>query len=264
MKLSETITHYYMKTLYWFVSNTDKKGEITLLNYGYVNVHKIKLAEKDEINRYSLQLYHLVASSINLKNQDVLEVGCGRGGGAAYIASHLRPKSLKGVDLTKKAIKFCNQRHRIEGLSFVCADALSLPFEGSSFDTVINIESSHRYTNMDQFLKKVYRVLKPGGHFLFADFRFKTKMDLLQKQLANSGLSVVKKKDITTNIIKALDLDNKRKLALIKKTIPVFLHSLAKGFAGVKGSEVYDSFVSGKRQYFHYVLQKPNEVLMEK
>ena len=50
-------------------------------------------------------------------------------------------------------------------------NAESLPFADESFDAVINVEASHGYPDFPRFLAEVARVLRPGGHFLYADFR---------------------------------------------------------------------------------------------
>jgi fatty-acid O-methyltransferase len=57
------------------------------------------------------------------------------------------------------------------GLDFVQGDAQNLHFPDQSFDAVINVEGSHIYPNFERFLGEVARVLRPGGHFLYADFR---------------------------------------------------------------------------------------------
>jgi ubiquinone/menaquinone biosynthesis C-methylase UbiE len=56
-------------------------------------------------------------------------------------------------------------------LDFVRGDAQNLHFPDQSFDAVINVEASHIYPNLERFLGEVARVLRPGGHFLYADFR---------------------------------------------------------------------------------------------
>ena len=59
----------------------------TFMNYGYIysdpNAPEIILAPEEEGERYSAQLYHRVAGAVNIEGKDVLEVGSGRGGGAA-------------------------------------------------------------------------------------------------------------------------------------------------------------------------------------
>ena len=53
-------------------------------------------------------------------------------------------------------------------------DADNLPFADQSFDAVINIEASHCYPRLSHFLADVARVLRPGGHFLYVDARWRS------------------------------------------------------------------------------------------
>jgi ubiquinone/menaquinone biosynthesis C-methylase UbiE len=72
-----------------------------------------------------------------------------------------------------------------------------MPFPASSFDAVVNIESSHCYESMDAFLSEVCRVLRPGGQFFFADLRSTDGVNTLREQFNASGLTVEKETDIT-------------------------------------------------------------------
>ena len=132
----------------------------------------------------------------------------GRGGGASYISRYLQPRSMTGMDFSQAAVDLCNRHRLAPGLAFVCGDALSMPFPASSFDAVVNIESSHCYESMDTFLSEVCRVLRPGGRFFFADLRSMDGVTTLQEQFNACGLTVEKQTDITTNVLTALQLDN--------------------------------------------------------
>jgi ubiquinone/menaquinone biosynthesis C-methylase UbiE len=94
----------------------------------------------------------------------------------------------------------------------VCGDAQAMPFHASSFDAVVNIESSHCYESMDTFLAEVCRVLRPGGRFLFADLRSLDGVKTLREQFNACDLTVEKETDITANVLTALQLDNARSL----------------------------------------------------
>ncbi|MFH1822832.1 MAG: class I SAM-dependent methyltransferase [Patescibacteria group bacterium] len=239
------------------MSNVDKNNEITLMNYGYSGKNSLLLERKtDLMNKYGLQLYDYIVNMVKLDGLNVLEIGSGRGGGAFYISNFLNPKSYIGMDICGKAINFCNKHYKKNNLSFIKGDALNLPFANNNFDAVINIESSHSYAGIDIFLKEVYRVLKPDGYFLFADFRYKKDFALLKNQIKNSKMKIIKEENITDNVIKALNLDNLRKVNLIKRLVPKLLYKPAQEFAGVKGSEVYDSFLNRDREYFSFILKK--------
>ena len=106
-----------------------------------------------------------------ISGKDVLEVSCGHGGGASYLARTLHPASYTALDFNASGIEFCQERHKLPGLSSCTATPRTCPFPDESFDAVINVEASHIYPHFERFLGEVARVLRPGGHFLYADFR---------------------------------------------------------------------------------------------
>jgi ubiquinone/menaquinone biosynthesis C-methylase UbiE len=230
------------------------------MNYGYaaapVEVDPPPLTSGDERDRLCIQLYLHAIDHCDLRGRDVLEVGSGRGGGASYISRYLQPRSMTGMDFSQEAVDLCN-RHRLgPGLAFVCGDAQSMPFPALSFDAVVNIESSHCYESMDTFLSEVYRVLRPGGRFFFADLRSTDGVATLREQFNASGLTVEKATDITTNVLTALQLDNARKLELIDALIPRMFHRPFRAFAGIAGTRNYAGLESGKLHYLSARLAK--------
>ncbi|MBC8314385.1 MAG: class I SAM-dependent methyltransferase [Bacteroidales bacterium] len=227
------------------------------MNFGYSDKDQaILLNEQNEPDRYAIQLYHHLASATEVKNKDIVEIGCGRGGGLAFITQNFSPASAKGLDLDREAISFCNHNYTLDGLSFLHGDAQNLRLENHSCDVVINVESSHRYPNMTAFLREVSRILRSGGYFLFTDFRYDHEIEELKKELELSGMSVLTERFINQEVIAALELDDERKRKLVKKLVPKFLHKLALNFAGTIGSETYNQLVAHKYIYFSYVLQK--------
>jgi ubiquinone/menaquinone biosynthesis C-methylase UbiE len=254
-----------MKKLLWrqwyqFLASHYQTKDWSFMNYGYAPLqhhsHTVKLDKGDEPNRYSIQLYHHVVNGADLTNLDVLEIGSGRGGGTSYIKRYLKPKTLTGVDFSEKAIEFCKHAHDVDGLSFIKGDAESLSFDAERFDIVINIESSHCYGSMEAFLANVKRVLRQDGYLLYADLRNRNDVAVLQQQMEQSGMKILKREDITPNILRSLHLDNERKLLLIRAFFQSWLLKPFQEFAGVKGSKIYAGFQSGAMVYLHYVLQK--------
>src|SRR5450631_3819967 len=127
---------------YPFLTRRLRGEEVLFLNYAYEEAPPmaIPLAPGDEFNRACIQLYHHVATQMELRGKNVLEVSCGHGGGASYLTRTLHPKNYTALDLNLAGINFCKQRHYVDGLNFVQGDAENLPFESSSFDAVINVE----------------------------------------------------------------------------------------------------------------------------
>ncbi len=56
-------------------------------------------------------------------------------------------------------------------LTFRVGDAQATGLPDACVDVVVNVESSHCYGSMDAFIAEVHRVLRPGGHFVWADLR---------------------------------------------------------------------------------------------
>jgi ubiquinone/menaquinone biosynthesis C-methylase UbiE len=246
---------------YWYISRIDADNEIVFMNYGYENPsQKIKLDVEDESNRYSIQLYHRLAGAVDLKDKNIVEVGCGRGGGLSYVTKTFSPSGALGIDLEERAIKFAGKYHTENGLSFKQGDAHFLPIEGNTYDALLNVESSHRYLDMDQFLSEVYRVLKPGGYFLYTDFRFPEEMDPLRKSMNSLDMKLVEEQIINKNVLAALDNDSRRRTDLVKKLIPRFLQKTAINFAGVPGSPTYKQIESGELVYYVFIYQKNGQV----
>jgi ubiquinone/menaquinone biosynthesis C-methylase UbiE len=247
------------KRWYNLLASNVPNNKITFMNHGYVDLEediKPLLSGYEQEETYNAQLYHHVANAIPLSGLDVLEVGCGRGGGSSYITRCLHPKTMTGVDFSERNIKFCQKNHVIPQLSFCIGDAESLEFPGCSFDAVVNVESSHCYASIENFFSGVYRVLHPNGHFLFADFRSKEVVEDIKNLLGSSGFKILKSELITDSVVKAMDLDNGRKLTLIKQNAPKYLQKLLSWFAGSQGSPIYKALKNRDVEYFCYVLQK--------
>jgi SAM-dependent methyltransferase len=246
---------------YQYISTLDKDGSITLMNYGYVDLdpeaRPVNLDAKDEFNRYPLQLYHKVASAIDLRGLDVLEVGSGRGGGAAYINRHLGPRSMTGVDYSDKAVAFCQGHLAGNGLRYLHGDAEDLPFSDATFDAVVNVESSHCYGDMGRFLDEVHRVLRPGGHLLWTDHRPPDRIRALHTNIEQSGFEVVKEENISANVLAAMTVQRERNKALVDNGVAWYARRAFYHFAGVEGtSYIHRHLQSGRLAYLNMVLRR--------
>jgi len=235
-------------------------GSWTFMNYGLAwpaGEQAPALQAEDEADRYCAQLYHRVVCPGQLAGKDALEVGAGRGGGAAFVMRYHDPASLKAVDFSAQAVAFCQQRHPFPHLTFKVGDAEQLPFPDASFDAVINVESSHCYGSMAAFLNGVTRVLRPGGFFLFADLREPPEMHELRKTLAGlPGMEVVEMEDLTPQVAQALTADHARKNAMIETLIPESQRALFREFAGLEGSTIQQNLTNRTLLYHRWVLRR--------
>jgi ubiquinone/menaquinone biosynthesis C-methylase UbiE len=244
------------RALYRYLNKLDKHHQVIFMNYGYSEPGVvIPLDEKDEKNRYSVQLYHHMAEMTDMKNKDIVEVGSGRGGGLEYISRKFLPASAIGVDLEKSAVRFSNKFHKCPNLTFITGNAQKLPLKDNSCDALLNIESSHRYHSVEDFLDEAHRVLRPGGYFLFTDFRDSHQWPDLLAQLNKSGFIMVEERDISSNILHSLELDSERRISLVKRYAPRILQKEILNFTGSKGTATYDYFLTGKYIYKSFKLR---------
>jgi SAM-dependent methyltransferase len=233
--------------------------DVLFLNYAFETDPPmgLSLPASDEPNRACIQLYHHVATQVDLSGRAVLEVSCGHGGGASYLTRTQRPSHYTGLDLNPTGIRFCRQRHRVEGLSFVRGDAEALPFPDDTFGAVVNVEASHCYPDFPRFLSQVARVLRPGGHCLYADFRFEDGLAAWERALASAPLKIQASRVINAEVLRGMDLNSRRSLELLARHLPGFLHPLGRDFAGVQGSRIYSGLQTGQISYRSYCFVKP-------
>ena len=247
-----SIKQLFWKIWYTRLAQKFSSSKLKFMNYGYYSESmNISLKDEDELERYPIQLYHHVATKVALKGLKVLEVGSGRGGGSNYINEYLEPKEMIGLDLSSSAIDLCDTFYKSDRLSFLQGSSEDMPFGDNTFDVVINVESSHCYTSMDNFISEVSRVLKPNGHFLFCDLRRSNYVNEMLDQLNSHSLELLSYEDITSNVIRASDKMSVQRTDLINRLkAGKYVRNILKSFAGVKGGKVYDSFVNG---YFKYI-----------
>ena len=246
------------KLWYPFITRRLQQDEVLFLNYAFEADPPmgLPLTPADEPNRASIQLYHHVATQENLTGKKVLEISCGHGGGASYLTRTLQPAHYTGLDLNPTGIRFCQRRHQIAGLDFVQGDAENLYFADKTFDAVINVEASHCYPHFPRFLSEVARVLKPGGHFLYADFRFSDGIPEWERDLLAAPLKMLKQRVINADVLRGMDANSQRSLKLIVEHLPKFMHTLGRDFAGVQGSRIYTALQNGQLSYRSYCFTK--------
>ncbi len=236
-------------------------GWWTLMNYGYADLdcrtRALALDPADDPERYPIALYHHVATLAPVAGREVLEVGSGRGGGASFIARYLAPARMVGLDLSGEAVKFSSTHHRVPNLHFRQGDAERLPFADSTFDSVINVESSFCYPSFDGFLAEARRVLRPGGHLHYTDLRLSHEVADWRAALARSGFELVAERDITPNVIEALHRDTPRRREGGRRIVSGPLSGIADVFTGVDGTRIPSLLASGEMVYFSFLLRKP-------
>lgn len=251
--------------IYWYdaLARKNTGDDLLFLNHGYADPEDVRfivdLPPDLEPHRYPIQLYDLLARLRKWHDKDALEISCGLGGGMMYVDRRYRPRTMTGLDISAASIAACRRRYGGSSLRFETGDAQAMPFADQSFDIVINVESSLNYPNFSTFLREVDRVLKPGGTFLFADYRRSGKVTKLRRSLTGMAYDVQVIADITPGIVRGLEFGFERKRSLIDRHVALPLRGIVRGFAGLSGErdEEREQFRTGAKSYLMAVLSKP-------
>ena len=260
LKFSPALKRAAWKWWYQRLAHRGRETGWSFMNYGFTPRNgelTLELLPQDEANRLFIQLYDYAASQIPINGLKVLEVGSGRGGGASFVTRYYNPSEMAGLDYSQSAIELSRRLHKdVSNLQFVQGDAESLLFEDNTFDAVINVESSHCYGNMAQFVKEVSRVLKPGGYFSWVDLRSKEMLAEMESAFNLAELNLIHNETITKEVIQALDDIHERKMSMIADNVPKAIQTAFRDFAGVKDSQIYNAFQEGKAVYLAKAFQK--------
>jgi SAM-dependent methyltransferase len=123
-----------------------------------------KYAQVSEV-RYALEPYLApFARFEEAAGKDVLEVGVGMGSDHQRLAE-AGPRSLRGIDLTERAIEHTRARFEAFGLrsELAVGNAEALPFPDASFDFVYSWGVIHHSPDTPKAAQEILRVLRPGG-----------------------------------------------------------------------------------------------------
>ena len=225
----------------------DKNFEF--MNHGYYPVDE-NLVHSTILLQNSAMLYFYILNKVDLSTvNNLLEVGCGRGGGLSLIKNKYNIKNVYGCDLSKDNIEYCNKNHT--DMIFEVQDACNLSYS-QKFDVILNIESSHCYSDIKKFFQKTSQYLKNSGIFLYADVFENWKLDIVKNEL-KKNFFVLDETDITNNVYLSCmnTADTLEKHISSKKCINIDAYNMRLNTCKEKG-ELYKS----KKMFFYVFICK--------
>lgn len=117
-------------------------------------------------------------------DEQVLDLGCGRGAVLFAAARRLPRGQAHGIDLWRSADQSGNEesttRHNAQAegvddrVELHTGDMRALPFPDDSFDVIVSSLAVHNLPTLDgryETLNEALRVLRPGGRLMIADIR---------------------------------------------------------------------------------------------
>ena len=137
--------------------------------------------EYDRLNTLLSLGLHRVWKSMAVKwtepelGDDALDICCGSGDLGLLMARAVGPSGhVTGIDISENLLAIARCRAKLalreQSTSWLCGDALQLPFEGDRFDAVTMGYGLRNVVDIPQALREIWRVLKPGAKAAILDF----------------------------------------------------------------------------------------------
>jgi SAM-dependent methyltransferase len=230
---------------------------LAFMNYGYADPEG-PAAEMtaDDLVAASRRLYEAVLPAAGDLGR-VLEVGCGRGAGAAFVLGSRPVVSYLGLDLSSENIRMCRSRPTLHpAAEFAVADARRLPVPDAAFDTVFSVEAAQHFEDRLRFYGEVARALRPGGRFYFASIWRPADVES-PEAMESCGFRIVDRADITPNVVSSLSRSSGLRRQIVDSLqLPDRYTPLLMSWAGVRGHTAYEGLASRQLLYLRFVLER--------
>ncbi len=164
---NQVIATYYHRTN-WFYKYFWNLDQSMGMHFGFWNANTKNLQEA------ILHQNEWMANLLNIKaDHKILDAGCGVGGSSIYLSKHFGCK-VTGITITPKQIAsaydYAEKEGVLDHVEFLERDFTSTQLPDASFDIVWAIESVCHAADKKDFIKEAYRLLKPGGRLIVADY----------------------------------------------------------------------------------------------
>jgi len=129
------------------------------------------------------------------KSFTFLDVGCGNGWVVRKISTDPKCKKAVGIDKSKKMIIQARKAKKNSNEVYVHTDIESWKYSGK-FDFIFSMEALYYSDSIERALKKIFKLLKPGGHFFCGtDFYADNKATIKWSKMMNMQMHLHSKQE---------------------------------------------------------------------
>lgn len=137
------------------------------INFGYWKNIKKPLTKKKRIESQK-KLYFELFDRFEPDCKTVLEVGCGRGHGVAWLIE--RGYEASGIDVLPSQIEKSKITYPFLSARYQVGKAEQLPFNDCSFDCICSLEAAQHFSSFRKFCQESFRVLKSNGKLVVSTY----------------------------------------------------------------------------------------------
>ena len=279
--LQRSIISYYDATRLDYRAFWVSKRDLAF-HFGYYDSYK-------ESHRQALENMNLVmAKKAAIEPSDlVLDAGCGQGGSALWLATHIGP-TIKGISLVPHQVEIANReakaRHLENKVQFFVQDYAHTGFADESFTVIWACESLCHAPEKKAFYQEAFRLLKPGGRLVVAEYIRQGRNNAVQDEnilqnwfsgwsmpdldtwqehwdhLKNAGFTQIRHEDITAHVspsLQRLFRMSKRLLRLGKFLHFIRIRNHIRHRNQLASISQYEALTKNLWNYYIYTASKP-------
>lgn len=112
---------------------------------------------------------HLVSYLLQHQSaiHSLLDIGCGTGKLTSQLANRIQCEKFIAMDISDKFLEIAKPRFASQSIIGLNADFDDLPIQNNSMDIVFSNMALHWSLNLQQTLKEIFRIIRPGGLLFF-------------------------------------------------------------------------------------------------
>ena len=166
----------------------DASGEARSAYDAWHDAHGV---DEDVATPWHLMVRRELDEERDIAGRTVLEIGCGRGGFACWLARRERaPRLVHAADFSQAAVekgRAFASAHGIDGIDWRVEDIQDIRLPDASVDTAISCETIEHVPDPARAVRELARVLRPGGRLFLTTPNYLGAMGLYRGYLRLTG-----------------------------------------------------------------------------